>query len=117
MLLAFAYALTILLAMAVIVVGVRLFFAPRAAAKGYRVVLDGAGMEGLRDLTFGLGGLALLAVAGPYAVAWFFAIVAIAPVGDTLIVLWRGGSRAVAFGVHLATAAAMWVAAALLFAL
>ena len=41
---------------------------------------------------------------------------AIIPLGDTLIVLRHGGTKAVAFGVHFATAVALLINAALLFA-
>ena len=43
-------------------------------------------------------------------------VVAIAPLGDTLIVLRNGGTKAVAFGIHFATAIAVLISAALLFA-
>jgi uncharacterized protein DUF4267 len=73
-------------------------------------------IKGLRDGTFGLVGLALLAFAGAHAEAWFMLICTIAPLGDTLIVLRNGGRKAVAFGIHFATAVAVLVCAALLFA-
>jgi hypothetical protein len=43
-------------------------------------------------------------------------VVALAPLGDTLIVLRNGGTRATAFGIHFATAALVLVCAGLLFA-
>ena len=43
-------------------------------------------------------------------------VVALNPLGDTLIVLRNGGTKAVAFGIHLATAAVVLISAALLFA-
>ncbi|GHE77598.1 hypothetical protein GCM10017786_03850 [Amycolatopsis deserti] len=69
-------------------------------------------IKGLRD---GGYGLALLAFAGPLAEAWFMLVVALLPLGDTLVVLRNGGTRAVAFGVHFATAVAVLLSAALLF--
>jgi hypothetical protein len=42
--------------------------------------------------------------------------VALVPLGDTLIVLRHGGAKAVAFGIHFATAAVVLVGAGLLFA-
>ncbi|MFC4014988.1 DUF4267 domain-containing protein [Nonomuraea purpurea] len=95
---------------------------PRAAAAGYGVPAkengDGAYLtiKGLRDGTYGLLGLALLAFAGPAAEAWFMLIAALIPLGDTLIVLRNGGTKAVAFGIHFATAVALLISAALLFA-
>jgi len=43
-------------------------------------------------------------------------VVALAPLGDTLIVLRNGGTRATAFGIHFATAVVVLIDAALLFA-
>jgi hypothetical protein len=41
----------------------------------------------------------------------------LAPLGDTFVVLRNGGTKAVAFGIHFATAVAILISAALLFAL
>jgi Domain of unknown function (DUF4267) len=60
--------------------------------------------------------LALLAFAGSQAEAWFMLVVAILPLGDSLIVLRHGGTKAVAFGIHFATAVVVLINAALLFA-
>jgi hypothetical protein len=116
-----AYGLTILLALGIIVIGLRFFLAPQTAAAGYGIAVDGSGarayltVKGLRDLTYGVLGLVLLAVAGPHITGWFMAITAIVPVGDTLIVLRHGGTKVTAFGIHFATAAAMLCTSALLF--
>jgi hypothetical protein len=116
-----AYGLAILLDVGILLIGIRFLVAPRAAAAGYGVPAthDDAYLtiKGLRDGTYGLVGLALLAFAGAPAEAWFMLVVAIAPLGDTLVVLRHGGRKAVAFGVHFATAVAVLVCAALLFAL
>jgi hypothetical protein len=61
-------------------------------------------------------GLALLAFAGAHAEAWFMLAVALVPLGDTLIVLRHGGTRAIAFGIHFTTAVLVLLSAALLFA-
>lgn len=74
-------------------------------------------IKGVRDSTYGLVGLALLAFAGTQAEAWFMLVVALAPLGDTFVVLRNGGTKAKAFGVHFATAVAILITAALLFAL
>lgn len=42
--------------------------------------------------------------------------VALVPLGDTLIVLRHGGTKAVAFGIHFATAAVVLISGGLLFA-
>jgi hypothetical protein len=73
-------------------------------------------IKGLRDLTYGLLGAALLAFAGAHAAGWYMLVVAIVPLGDTLIVLRHGGTKAVAFGVHFATAVVVLISAGLLLA-
>jgi hypothetical protein len=42
--------------------------------------------------------------------------VALVPLGDMLIVLRHGGTKAVAFGIHFATAVVVLISAGLLFA-
>nr|WP_202885160.1 DUF4267 domain-containing protein [Actinopolymorpha cephalotaxi] len=108
--------------MFIIFIGARFLLVPHAAAAGYGVPAKQDGdsayltIKGVRDGTYGLVGLALLAFAGPRAEAWFMLVVTIAPIADMLIVLRHGGSRATAYGIHLATAVVMVVSAALLFA-
>jgi hypothetical protein len=117
-----AYGLAIVLNLFIIVVGVRFLLVPRAAAAGYGVPAKEDGdaayltIKGLRDSSYGILGLALLAFAGAHAAGWFMLVVALAPLGDTLIVLRHGGTRAVAFGIHFATAVVVLFDAALLFA-
>ncbi|MEV7263922.1 DUF4267 domain-containing protein [Micromonospora aurantiaca] len=119
-----AYGLAIVLSLFIVLIGARFLLVPRAAAAGYGVpAAEGTGgpayltIKGLRDLTYGLVGLALIAFTSADAVAWFMLVVALAPLGDTLIVLRHGGSRATAFGIHFATAVVVLLDAALLFAL
>jgi hypothetical protein len=83
----------------------------------HRVVKRRTLVKGLRDGSYGLLGLALLAFPGAHAAAWFMLIVALLPLGDTVIVLRNGGTKAAAFGIHFATAVIVIVSAALLFAL
>lgn len=117
-----AYGLAIVLDLFVVFIGARFLFQPVAAATGYGVPAkpngDAAYLEikGLRDATSGIMGLALLAFAGATAGAWFMVAVALVPLGDTLIVLRHGGTKAVAFGIHFATAVVVLISAALLFA-
>ncbi|GAB7042310.1 MULTISPECIES: DUF4267 domain-containing protein [Catenuloplanes] len=116
-----AYGLAVLLNVFIIVIGVRFLAAPVAAAAGYGVPADprAAGaylsVKGVRDITVGLIGLALLTFAGAPAAAWFMLVVVLVPLGDTLIVLRHGGTRATAFGVHLSTAVIVAISASLLF--
>lgn len=115
-----AYALAVVLNVFIVFIGARFLLRPFVAADGYGVpaTQDRAYLEvkGVRDVTLGVVGLALLAFAGAQAEAWFMLAVALAPLGDTLIVLRHGGRKAVAFGVHLATAVVVLISAGLLFA-
>ncbi|TDD88848.1 DUF4267 domain-containing protein [Actinomadura rubrisoli] len=117
-----AYGLAVLLSLFITFIGVRFLVAPRPAAAGYGVSAKENGdaaylsIKGLRDLTYGILGLALIAFAGAHAVGWYMLAVALVPLGDTLIVLRHGGTKAAAFGIHFATAAVVLVNAALLFA-
>ncbi|MGI5458162.1 DUF4267 domain-containing protein [Streptomyces sp. CA-249302] len=117
-----AYTLAVLLDLFCLFLGYRFLFQPRPAATGYGVPADPAGdagayltIKGTRDGTLGLVGLALLAFAGADAAAWMMLCVALVPLGDTLIVLRNGGTKAVAFGIHFATAVVVLISAGLLF--
>jgi hypothetical protein len=118
-----AYGLAIVLNLLVLFIGARFLLVPRAAAAGYGVPAKEDGdaayltIKGLRDGGYGLLGLALLAFASAHAAAWFMLIVALIPLGDTVIVLRNGGTKAVAFGIHFATAVIVLVNAAMLSAL
>lgn len=117
-----AYTLAIVLDLFCLFLGYRFVFQPASAATGYGVPADPAGdagayltIKGLRDGTLGLVGLAVLVFAGAHPEAWFMLCVALVPLGDTLIVLCNGGTKAVAFGIHFATAIVVLISAVLLF--
>lgn len=118
-----AYGLAVALDLMILFIGFRFLVVPRPAAAGYGVPAKADGdpayltIKGLRDGTYGLLGLALLAFVGPLAEAWFMVVVALVPLGDTVVVLRNGGTKAVAFGIHFATAAVVLLSAGLLFAL
>ncbi|MBO2453145.1 DUF4267 domain-containing protein [Actinomadura barringtoniae] len=118
-----AYGLAIVLVALVTFVGLRFLVVPQPAAAAYGVPAqhdDAAAyltIKGLRDFTFGLIGIALLAFASAHAAGWYMLIAAIAPFGDTFVVLRHGGAKATAFGIHFATAVCVLISAALLFAL
>ena len=117
-----AYGLAIILNLLILFIGARFLAVPRAAATAYGVPAKKDGdaayltIKGLRDLSYGVLGLALLAFAGAHAAGWFMLVTALNPLGDTMIVLRNGGPTAAAFGIHFATAAVMLISAALLFA-
>lgn len=116
-----AYGLAIALDLLILFIGLRFLFVPWKAAAAYGVAAkqDRAYLtiKGIRDSGYGLVGLALLAFVGVQAEAWFMLVVALVPLGDTLVVLRNGGTKAVAFGIHFATAVVVLISAALLFAL
>lgn len=117
-----AYGLAIVLNLLLVYMGSRFLMQPRPSALGYGVPVAPDGdttyltVKGLRDLVYGLVGLALIAFTTADAVAWFMLVVALNPLGDTLIVLRHGGTKVVAFGIHFATAVVVLLDAALLFA-
>ncbi|MEU5786178.1 DUF4267 domain-containing protein [Micromonospora purpureochromogenes] len=118
-----AYGLAVVLSLFCVFIGARFLLAPQASAAGYGVPAKRDGdpayltIKGLRDLSYGLLGLALIAFTSADAVAWYMLIVALNPLGDTVVVLRHGGTKAVAFGIHFATAVVVLLDAALLFAL
>ena len=118
------HVLTIVIGALVIFIGLRFLFAPRAAAAGYGVPADpdqpGTGayltIKGVRDGIYGVITRILLFTAGHHVVAWFLLAATVLPLADCAIVLRNGGSRAVAFGIHFATAMVMLLDVALLLA-
>jgi hypothetical protein len=119
---AIAYGLAVVLDLFIIFIGARFLLSPQVAAAGYGVPAAAGqadaylSVKGVRDAASGLIGLALLAFVGAQAGAWFMLVVALVPLGDTLIVLRNGGTKATAFGIHFATAVVVLLSAALLFA-
>lgn len=71
-------------------------------------------VKAVRDIATGLLVLVALVAATPDLLGWLILTAAVIPVGDALIVLRSNGSRATAYGVHGATAAAMVAVGALL---
>src|SRR6187551_2873077 len=102
-----AYGLAVVLDVFIIFIGARFLLAPKTAAAGYGVPAKPDGdaaylaVKGVRDIVSGLLGLALLAFVGADAGAWFMLASVLSPLGDMVIVLRHGGTKAVAFGVHL----------------
>jgi hypothetical protein len=92
MLAAVAYGLTILLALGIIIIGLRFILAPYASSAGYGVPVDGEGarayltIKGLRDLHLRRAGPGPDG-RGAHIMGWFMATAAIVPPGDTIIVL------------------------------
>ena len=111
----------------IILIGARFLLAPQAAAAGYGVPAEPPGgrtpaggpvlwlyAKGLRDIASGIFILVLLAERAPHLLGAFMAAASIIPLGDAVIVLRSGGTRAIAFGIHGATAAVTLAASAAL---
>jgi hypothetical protein len=98
----------------IILIGVRFLLAPRTAAAGFGVPVGAAGdqdpwlyAKGVRDIASGIFLWLLLANQAPHLLGAFLVAASLIPVGDAVIVLRGGGSRAAAFGIHGATAAVL----------
>ncbi|MDX6738185.1 DUF4267 domain-containing protein [Actinocorallia sp. A-T 12471] len=114
-----AYGLAIVLSVFCAYIGALFLLRPVASAAGYGVPSEMSAyltVKGLRDFSYGVLGLVLIAFADPSAVGLYMLVVALNPLGDTLVVLRNGGTKAVAFGIHFATAVAVLVSAGLMFA-
>jgi len=111
----------------IIFIGARFLVVPQAAATGYGVLAAPVGaqnhaashypwlyVKGMRDISSGIFIFILLANRAPHLLGAFMAAASIIPVGDAVIVLRSGGTRAAAFGIHGATAAVMLAASAAL---
>jgi len=111
----------------IIFLGARFLLVPRPAAAGYGVPVEPAGeqtpgrdpypwlyVKGVRDIASGIFLWILLANRAPHLLGAFMAAASLIPVGDSVIVLRSGGTRAAAFGIHGATAAVMLAASAAL---
>ncbi len=119
-----------LIGIAIILIGARFLLAPQAAAAGYGIPVELPGAQipagspypwlyakGVRDVALGIFIGVLLASRAPHLLGAFMAAASVIPIGDAVIVLRSGGTRAVAFGIHGATAAvALAASAALLMA-
>lgn len=70
----------------------------------------------MRDIVSGLVVFLLIATAGHRVLGGWMLVMALVPIGDAVVVLRSGGSKATAYGVHVATAVVMAVIGILLLA-
>jgi hypothetical protein len=108
-----------LIGVGIILIGARFLVAPQTAAAGFGVPAESRGdpwlyAKGVRDIASGIFLWVLLANRAPHLLGAFMAAASLIPVGDAVLVLRSGGSRAAAFGIHGATAAVMLAASAAL---
>jgi hypothetical protein len=119
-----AVGLSVLIGLGIIVIGVRFLMVPRAAAAAYGVAVEeeigGAGAylsaKGVRDIVSGLVVFLLIAIAGYRVLGGWMLVMTLIPIGDAVVVLRSGGSKATAYGVHVATAVVMALIGVLLLA-
>jgi hypothetical protein len=103
---------------AIIPIGARFLLRPEAAAAGYGVSTAPddpyLAVKGIRDIASGLVLLAILARGDHRTTGRAALAAATVPLADMVVVLTRGGSPGVAFGVHGTTGAVMVAAGATL---
>ena len=118
-------ALSGVIALAIILMGARYLLDPRPAAAGFGIpgeLGDTAqesawlAVKATRDIAIAIVIAVLLINGAPRLLGSLMLAIALIPIADGTIVLRSGGPRAIAFGVHWATASAMLIAAALLIA-
>jgi Domain of unknown function (DUF4267) len=63
----------------------------------------------VRDIVSGLVVFLLIAIAGYRVLGGWMLVMTLIPIGDAVVVLRSGGSKATAYGVHVATAVVMAV--------
>ncbi len=115
----FAIGVAMLVAFAIIAIGVMYLYSPRAATQSFGLPLPEEGpniawwlrLKGVRDMVAGLVVLALMVWGGPRMVGIALLVEAITPAGDMSLILAAKGSTKTAFGIHGLTAALMILAA------
>jgi hypothetical protein len=111
--------MALLLAIAIIAIGVNYIASPMAATRSVGLPLPYNGgniawwlrLKGVRDIVAGLAVLAFVATGVPRAVGIILLVEAFIPVGDMLLMLAAKGSTKSAFGIHGITAVVMVLAA------
>ena len=115
----FALAVALLVALAIIAIGILYVVSPLVATRSFGLPLPENGanivwwlrLKGVRDIASGLVVLALMMWGLPSAVGIVLLMEASIPVGDMLLILAAKGSTKSAFGMHGLTAVIMVLAA------
>ena len=109
------------IALGIVFIGARFFFAPHAAAAAYGVSVGPdprweayLSVKAVRDIASGLFTMILILNQSAHLLGWFILAATIIPLVDAAIVLRHGGTRTVAFGIHGVTAVAMLITSGLL---
>lgn len=105
-------ALAAVLALAIILMGARYLLDPASAAAGFGIPGPPAGpswlaVKGTRDIAVALGMTVLLITGATKPLGCLMLATSLIPIADGAIVLRAEGPKAVAYGVHWTTAAAM----------
>ena len=118
-------ALSGMIAVSITLMGARYLLDPRPAAAGFGIPGELGGttqasawlaVKATRDIAIAIVIAILLINGAPRLLGSLMLAIALIPIADGTIVLRSGGPKAIAFGVHWATAAVMLVVAALLIA-
>lgn len=115
----FALGIALLVALAIIAIGVQYVARPFTAMRSFGLPLPENGpntawwlrLKGVRDIASGLIVLAFMMWGTPSAVGLVLLVEAIIPAGDMLVVLAANGPAKSALGIHGLTAAIMLMAA------
>jgi hypothetical protein len=105
--------LSLLIAVAIIVLGANFIFHPHAGAAAYGVQISNTDADaflrakGLRDIASGLVLVCLVAFASSRAVGLFVLTMTVIPMGDAIIVATTGGAPAYAVPMHAVTGLSM----------
>lgn len=111
--------LALMLALAIVGIGIWYVARPRGATRGFGLPLPEVGpniaawlrLKGVRDIVSGLVVLACMARGEPRVVGVVLLVEALIPMGDMLVVLTGRGSVRRAVGIHGLTAVLMLLAA------
>jgi hypothetical protein len=115
----FSLGIAVLVATAIIVIGVTYLAVPRTAMRSFGLPLPAEGpntawwlrLKGVRDVASGLVLLLLIGAGLPVVLGAALLILALIPTGDMILILTARGSTTRALGVHGSTATLMIVAA------
>ena len=115
----FALAMALLVALAIIAIGILYLASPLTATRSFGLPLPENGaniawwlrLKGVRDIVSGLAVLALMMWGSSGAVGIILLVEAFIPAGDMLVILAAKGSKTSAFGMHRVTAVIMVLAA------
>jgi hypothetical protein len=116
------YWLSGVIALGIVLIGVRFFLAPHAAAAAFGVPVRPdahweafLSVKAIRDIASGLLLAIIILNRSAHLLGWFMLIATIIPLTDAAIVLRHGGTKTTALGIHGVTAGAMIFISGLLF--